>query len=174
MIPRDAEATLAELASGFPVVGITGPRQSGKTTLAQAVFAAKPYVSLEDPDVREFATEDPRGFLASYPDGAVLDEAQWAPALFSYLQGRVDASRVPGQFILRGHDVDLVFERAGSLQPVEIKAGATIGRDAFKGLQRWQELAGETAVEPQLIYAGDEARKQRGIAVRPWRDLANL
>ena len=102
MIPRNAESTLRELAAGFPVIGITGPRQSGKTTLARAVFKDKPYVSLEYPDVRESATDDPRGFLDNYPQGAVLDEAQRCPQLFSYLQGRVDAAGTPGQFILTG------------------------------------------------------------------------
>lgn len=385
MIPRNAESALRELAAGFPVVGITGPRQSGKTTLARAVFKDKPYVSLEYPDVRESATDDPRGFLDNYPQGAVLDEAQRCPQLFSYLQGRVDAAGTPGQFILtgsqqfgmvsaitqslagrvgllallpfalselqrvaripssinellwqgsyppvydrpvtptawygsyvqtylerdvrqliqvrdltlfqrflrlcagrtgqllnqsaladetgvshntvrewvsvleasylihrlppqhrnfnkrlvktpklyfvdvgltawllgietpdqvathplrgalfetwvvgeflksrfnrglasnltfwrdhRGQEVDLVLEQAGKLQPIEIKAGATVNREAFKGLARWQELAGETAIEPQLIYAGVESRRQRNIAVRPWRELAGL
>ena len=74
MINRNAIPTLKKLAKGYPVVTITGPRQSGKTTLAKFVFKRKPYVSLEDPDKMEFASEDPRGFLAQYPDGAVLDE----------------------------------------------------------------------------------------------------
>jgi predicted AAA+ superfamily ATPase len=84
------------------VVAITGPRQSGKTTLARAFFADKPYVSLEDPVERDFAIEDPRGFLARFENGAVFDEAQRWPELFSYLQGMVDARRTPGQFVLTG------------------------------------------------------------------------
>ena len=71
MIPRHAEKTLRELARGYPVIGVTGPRQSGKSTLVRHVFADKPYISLEDPDDRERAQDDPRGFLAAYPDGAV-------------------------------------------------------------------------------------------------------
>ena len=102
MIPRTAADTIHGLASSFPVVSITGPRQSGKTTLTQAIFSDRPYVSLEDPDIREFATEDPRGFLAQFPDGAVLDEAQRCPELFSYLQGVVDRDGRPGLFILTG------------------------------------------------------------------------
>ncbi len=102
MIPRDAEPILRELVQGYPVVAITGPRQSGKTTLARAVFADKPYVSLEEPDQREFVDEDPRGFLARFPDGAVLDEVQRCPSLFSYLQGRLDQDGRPGMFILTG------------------------------------------------------------------------
>lgn len=102
MITRDAETTLRELAQGYPVVAITGPRQSGKTTLTRTVFSDKPYVSLEEPDHREFADEDPRGFLARYQDGAILDEVQRCPDLFSYLQGRLDQAGRPGMFILTG------------------------------------------------------------------------
>jgi uncharacterized protein len=75
MIPRDAQKALRELAEGYPVIGITGPRQSGKTTLAQQTFADKPYVSLEDPDTRDRAQTDPRGFLETYAEGAIFDEA---------------------------------------------------------------------------------------------------
>lgn len=102
MIPRHAEATARRLAGFYPIVAITGPRQAGKTTLAKAVFPRKPYVSLEDPDVRDFALSDPRGFLARYPDGAVLDEAQRCPELFSYLQTLVDGDRRMGLFVLTG------------------------------------------------------------------------
>ncbi|MCX6543801.1 MAG: ATP-binding protein [Acidobacteria bacterium] len=90
------------LASSFPAVYVGGPRQSGKTTLARAAFPSHAYVSLEDPDEREFARTDPRGFLARFPAGAVLDEVQRAPTLFSYLQGIIDENRRPGRFILTG------------------------------------------------------------------------
>jgi len=102
MIPRKAHATLLRLAQGFPVIAITGPRQSGKTTLARASFPGKPYLSLEDPDIRAIAQADPRHLLAGYPDGAILDEVQRAPELFSYLQTRVDADLRPGLFVLTG------------------------------------------------------------------------
>lgn len=102
MIPRHAEATTRQLAGYYPIVAITGPRQAGKTTLAKAVFPDKPYVSLEDPDARDFALADPRGFLAGYPDGAVVDEAQRCPELFSYLQTLVDGDRRSGLFVLTG------------------------------------------------------------------------
>lgn len=102
MVPRDALPALRRLSGYYPVVALTGPRQSGKTTLARAAFPGKPYASLEDLDVREFALADPRGFLAQFPDGAVLDEAQHAPALFSYLQTLVDRDRRPGLFVLTG------------------------------------------------------------------------
>ena len=102
MIPRQATSILQTLALGYPVLAITGPRQAGKTTLAQATFPDKRYVSLEDPDERAFAEEDPRGFLARFPNGAILDEAQRCPALFSYLQTIVDAEKRMGMFILTG------------------------------------------------------------------------
>jgi predicted AAA+ superfamily ATPase len=102
VIPRQAAATLVSLAKGFPIVAVTGPRQSGKTTLVQAVFPEKPYVSLEEPDKLELLVSDPRGFLANYPDGAVIDEAQRFPGLFSYLQTLVDRRKKGGLFILTG------------------------------------------------------------------------
>lgn len=102
MIKRQASAQLTQLARQFKAVAVVGPRQSGKTTLVRSLFADKPYVSLENPDTRLFATEDPRGFLAQYADGAILDEAQRTPALFSYLQQVLDETNTPGQFIITG------------------------------------------------------------------------
>lgn len=102
MITRTITPTLKKLATQYPVVTVTGPRQSGKTTLCRDAFPEKPYVNLESPDIREFAISDPRSFLASYPDGAILDEIQRTPDLLSYLQPLVDERREPGQFILTG------------------------------------------------------------------------
>src|SRR5512139_1892295 len=102
MIPRAAANTLQRLTKGFPVVALTGPRQSGKTTLAKAVFADKAYVSLENPDEREFAEQDPRRFLQRFDDGAILDEVQRCPVLLSWLQGLVDERGRMGDFILTG------------------------------------------------------------------------
>ena len=101
-ISRLAEKTLHELAAGYPVLAVTGPRQSGKTTLVRHVFPEHDYVSLEDIDQREFADNDPRGFLDRFPNGVVLDEAQRCPVLFSYIQGRVDEHRRVAKFILTG------------------------------------------------------------------------
>jgi len=97
MIKREAESELRKLASQFKSVAVIGPRQSGKTTLVRYVFTDKPYINLENPDTRQFALEDPRGFLRQTEDGAILDEVQRAPALFSYLQGVVDARRRCGR-----------------------------------------------------------------------------
>ncbi|MFC2089634.1 ATP-binding protein [Bacteroidota bacterium] len=110
MIKRDAEAELIELSRQFKAVAVTGPRQSGKTTLVRKVFGHKPYISLENPDTRKYAQEDPRGFLSDFPDGAVLDEIQRAPELFSYLQQILDETSNPGSFILTGSNNFLLQE----------------------------------------------------------------
>ena len=102
MIDRIASDKIKQLSSLFKAVAITGPRQSGKTTLVKELFQDKPYVSLENPDNRKFALEDPRGFLERYPVGAIFDEVQRTPEIFSYLQEILDSKRTPGQFILTG------------------------------------------------------------------------
>jgi len=102
MIKRTLQARVREAAKHFPVLTITGPRQSGKTTLCRMTFPSKSYVSLEAPDVREFATQDPRGFLAEHRSGCILDEVQRAPSLLSYLQELVDSDPRPGRFVLTG------------------------------------------------------------------------
>lgn len=102
LINRTIESVLQKGAEKYPVVTITGPRQSGKTTLCKKVFAHKPYANLESPDIRQFAIDDPRGFLAQYPDGAILDEIQRAPDLASYLQPMVDEDQREGLFVLTG------------------------------------------------------------------------
>ena len=102
MIDRDLSARLRRAAREFPAVTLTGPRQSGKSTLCRTMFPNLPHANLESPDVRSFATDDPRGFLAQFPEGAVIDEVQRAPELTSYLQGIIDADPAPGRWILTG------------------------------------------------------------------------
>ena len=102
MINRIIEPVFRDLASQYPVVTLTGPRQSGKTTLCRKVFPDMAYASLESPDVREYATTDPRGFFESRRGGAIIDEIQRVPQLVSYIQGIVDERKIPGQFILTG------------------------------------------------------------------------
>jgi predicted AAA+ superfamily ATPase len=102
MLPRVLEKVIHRLAKSFPIVAITGPRQSGKTTLARSFFSDLDYVSLENPSDLQFAQEDAKGFLARFSKGAVFDEAQRWPELFSYLQGIVDEDRRTGRFVLTG------------------------------------------------------------------------
>jgi uncharacterized protein len=110
MISRKATAELQALVAQFKAVAVVGPRQSGKTTLVRSVFGDKPYVNLENPDTRRYALEDPRGFLSGYPDGAIIDEAQRVPELFSYLQQILDENPVPGLFIITGSNNFLLQE----------------------------------------------------------------
>ncbi len=101
-ISRQIAAIIQKQKSKFPILAITGPRQSGKTTLIRNLFNDYKYLSLENPDTREFATSDPVGFLNKYDQKIILDEVQKVPALFSYIQGRVDESQMMGQYILSG------------------------------------------------------------------------
>ena len=109
-IKRDIEECLAFMATKFPVITLTGPRQSGKSTLVRHVFPERKYVSCEDPDVALFARDDPRDFLRVY-EGAVIDEAQKVPDIFSYIQTVVDENDLPGQFVLTGSSDFLLFEK---------------------------------------------------------------
>ena len=110
MIKREIEDKALALSRQFPVVSITGPRQSGKSTLAKALFPDYSYVSLEDADWRAFAMDDPRSFLARFGRRAIIDEAQRVPSLFSYVQGIVDETGEPGQFIVSGSQNFLLME----------------------------------------------------------------
>ena len=102
MIPRDIASYLKNLSFKYPVVTLTGPRQSGKTTLVRHLFDDKPYVNMEHIETRQYAQSDPIGFLNRYSDGAVIDEIQHAPDLLSYIQVIVDEQKKNGMFILTG------------------------------------------------------------------------
>ncbi|ULQ45256.1 ATP-binding protein [Flagellatimonas centrodinii] len=136
--PRTLLPHLLACAGQYPIVTVTGPRQSGKTTLCRMAFPDKPYVSLEPLDTREFARDDPRGFLAQYPDGAILDEAQRVPALFSYLQDAVDRDPRKGRFIVSGSE-NLALSQAIS-----------------------QSLAGRTAMRVLLPFSLEEQMRLPG------------
>ena len=103
MINRKALSAINRLSEQFPVIAVTGPRQSGKTTLTKAAFPNKQYVSLDDRRMREIAASDPGDFLKAFPDGAIIDEAQKVPALFDAIKLVVDSSEyTPGKYILTG------------------------------------------------------------------------
>lgn len=102
MVIRIAQKELINLSKQYKAIAVVGPRQSGKTTLVKYVFPDKPYVNLENPDMRNFALEDPKAFLGQFPKGAILDEAQRAPDLFSYLQQILDEKEDTAQYILTG------------------------------------------------------------------------
>ena len=111
MIYRELSQKLLELFGQFPVLGIMGPRQSGKTTLVKQTFPSLPYCNLENLDTRDFARSDPRAFLNMYPEGMIIDEAQHVPELFSYIQSMSDQKNKPGLYILTGSQNFLLHEK---------------------------------------------------------------
>lgn len=111
MISRKIYEQIATTIPQYPVIAVTGPRQSGKTTLLKNMFSDYRYVSLENPESREFAQKDPKGFLTQYNEKIIFDEAQNVPELFSYIQGIVDESQHMGQFVLSGSQNFQLMER---------------------------------------------------------------
>lgn len=110
IIPRILAHKIKEMGSKFPIVAVTGPRQSGKSTLLRHLFPDYKYVSLEDLDMREFASSDPRGFIATYPSRTIIDEAQKVPSLFSYLQTRTDLTGETGMYMIAGSQNFMLME----------------------------------------------------------------
>lgn len=165
MIPRTALSTVQRLARGFPIVALTGPRQSGKTTLARAAFPGKPYVSLENPDQLAYATADARRFLANYPDGAIIDEVQRCPELFSYLQGWVDERRRMGDFVLTGS------QQFGLLSKITQSLAGRVGLVHLLPLSQ-SELAGAgmtaASVDVALWQGAYPALYDRGLSPEDW------
>lgn len=138
MIERDIAGHLSDLFQKNPVVTVTGPRQSGKTTLCRQVFPELSHVNLEAPDDREFAESDPRGFLAQLGTGAIIDEVQRVPELLSYLQVLVDEDGGNGLFVLTGSE--------------QFRLSATIS----------QSLAGRTALLRLLPFSLAELKRSGG------------
>ncbi len=147
MIPRLLQTHLQRDAGYYPVVTLTGPRQSGKTTLARATFADYAYASLEETESRLFAREDPRGFLARFPGPVIFDEVQRVPELFSYIQSIVDADDRPGRFVLTGSHNFLLMQEVS------------------------QTLAGRSGVLHLLPFSRAELEQQRQAAPTDPRQL---
>ena len=150
MLPRHAMHTLMALAAGFPVIAITGPRQSGKTTLARQAFGHLPYVNLEDPDTRELALADPRRFFASLPEGAVLDEVQRAPELMSYLLGIADSAPTMGRWVLTGSQQFGLMDGIGQSLAYRAAGQPPGGAAAALPPQLWQTPGQDT----QAVLSG--------------------
>lgn len=165
VIDRTATSTIHRLAKGFPVVALTGPRQSGKTTLARHLFKDKPYVSLENPDELEFARSDPKRFLGRFTSGAVLDEIQRCPTLMSWLQGIVDEHQIMGEFVIIGStQLELVAAMTQSL-------AGRVGRIELLPLSS-QELLAIAALpenlENTLLKGGYPALYVRDVSTQDW------
>ncbi len=139
LIKRDLSNSINKSAKGFPVITITGPRQSGKTTFAKMTFPDYKYVTMEDPDVREYAISDPRDFIHRYSSKVIIDEFQRVPQLTSYLQGHIDKVNEPGMYILTGSNQ---FEHLHSVS---------------------QTLAGRTAVLKLLPFSYKELYSGKDI-----------
>ena len=147
MIDRQLESEIATLRREFPIVAILGPRQSGKTTLAKKAFPGYEYVSLEDIDHREFADQDPRGFLSRYKKGVIFDEIQRVPQLMSYLQSHVDERGSPGEIVITGSHNFLLMEQISQ---------SLAGRVGLTRLLpfSWHEMRGFDLEINELLFSG--------------------
>ena len=165
MIERLLQRRLQDLATRYPVLTLTGPRQSGKTTLSRMAFPHLPYVSLENPTQRELAHGDPIAFLGRYRDGAIIDEVQRVPELSSYLQGMVDEDPRPGRFLLTGsQNLALVGAVTQSL------AGRTTLTEllplSLEEIRRFPEPPGELE---ELVWQGGYPRiYERRLPAQEW------
>ncbi len=165
MIRRDIEPLLKRAASQYPVVTVTGPRQSGKTTLCRKVFPKLGYVSLEAMDTREYARSDPRGFLAEHADGAILDEIQHVPELTSYLQVEVDERPDPGRFVLTGSQ-NLALTQATSQSLAGRTAMLNLLPPSLGELRRFDDAPEDLLT---TLWTGAYPRiHDRGVAADRW------
>ena len=149
MIEREITGQLKALFGQYPFVTVTGPRQSGKTTLCQATFPDLQYVNLEAPDQRDFAESDPRGFLAQWGSGAIIDEVQHVPALLSYLQVLADERGENGLFVLTGSEQ---FRLSDAIS--QSLAGRTALLRLLPFSLRERQRAGASRATDDIIYSG--------------------
>ena len=150
MIKRKLSEKIINLSKKFPSVTITAPRQSGKTTLVKDIFKNYAYISLEDPDEREFAISDPKGFLKRFPSGVILDEIQRVPVLLSYIQGIIDKEYAPGRFIITGSNQFYLMKNIT------------------------QTLAGRTAIVNLLPFSLTELLEQPAINIFDLTDIGYI
>jgi len=165
MIERNLSSELDALSRQYPVVTVTGPRQSGKTTLVKAVFPGWTYVSLEAPDIREYAALDPRGFIEAYPERVIVDEVQRAPDLFSYIQTHVDDMGKEGVYVLTGSFNFGLMEGisqslAGRVAVLELLPLA------FSEMDRAGVMP--TSIEEMMVAGGYPRIYDRGLTPQQW------
>ncbi|HET9211773.1 MAG TPA: ATP-binding protein [Thermoanaerobaculia bacterium] len=182
MIRRTLETILEKVARQYPVVTLTGPRQSGKTTLVRAAFPGHEYVSLEEPDIREFALTDPRGFLGQFAGSVILDEVQRAPDLFSYIQTLVDREDTPGRYVLSGSQNFLLLRsisqslagRSAILHLLPLSLSELEGRGPFPLEALGRELPAERRESPfpdlmEVLFRGFYPRiYDKGLDPATW------
>ncbi|MCF7814779.1 MAG: ATP-binding protein [Candidatus Cloacimonetes bacterium] len=150
-IKRDAEVLLKKFADQYPAVTITGPRQSGKTTICRHTFPDKKYVSLEDLDYRDYAEDDPRAFLSEFSNGVIIDEIQRVPSLLSYIQGIVDRKQKKGEFILTGSSQ---FELSSKISQSLAGRTAILKLLPFSFLEVYSETDKSRSWMNKILYTG--------------------
>lgn len=165
VIRRDLSNLLLRAAGQHPAVTLTGPRQSGKSTLCRGLFPDKPYANLEAPDTRSFATDDPRAFLAQFPNGAILDEVQRTPELPSYLQGIIDDDPAPGRWILTGSQ-NLALSESVSQSLAGRSAVLHLLSLAWSEIARFERHPG--SLDETLVAGGYPRIFDRGLDPADW------
>jgi len=174
-IKRSLEPVLKRAAEEFPAAVLTGPRQSGKTTLLKHLFNTKfHYVSMEPPDIRAAAMEDPRGFLEMHPPPVIFDEVQYVPEILPYIKEKIDHHRdIPGQYLLTGSQNILLMEKvtetlaARSAQLLEVKLSSTPRPAMASSIKTFQKDFDDRALPGYVVHPG-EGKLPLGSGVTAW------
>jgi len=162
MLPRKLRNTILEAAKTFPAIVVTGPRQSGKTTLLKSIFeSTHTYLSLENPDVRLRAKEDPIGLLNQYRGPVIFDEIQYVPELFSYIKDSIDMNRAPARFVLTGSQNFLLMEKVSeslagraailTLLPLSLREISGLGDDMLSVSDLLENFRNSKQIEPNSL-----------------------